>query len=96
SESAGRVRSGLESKGIDLNSAQAAVIFSQDSPPGAELRFTITSRTTCAIAAIGTQMSVAGDTLPPTDLEVFIYRATPHEEDEIELPDPLADPRLDF
>ena len=96
SESAVRVKVGLKAKGIDLTSAKATILFAQDSPPGEEVRFQVTSRTICAISAPGTMMSVEGDVLPPTDLQVFIHRASPMDEDEIELPDPLADPRLDF
>ena len=96
SESAGRVRSGLERKGIDLASAKAAVLFAPDSLAREELRFQVTSRTTCAVAAPGTMMTVEGETLPPTDLQVFIHRASPPEERETDLPDPLAEPRLDF
>ena len=65
SESAGHVRSGLERKGIDLASAKAAVLFAPDSRAREELRFQVTSRTTCAVAAPGTMMTVEGETLPP-------------------------------
>ena len=96
SESARRVRAGLERRSINLVSAKAALLFAPDSPPGEEVRFQVTSRTTCVIAAPGTLMTVEGETFPPTDLRVFVYRAAPPEEREIELPEPLADPRLDF
>ena len=96
SESARRVRAGLERRSINLVSAKAALLFAPDSPPGEEVRFQVTSRTTCVIAAPGTLMTVEGETFPPTDLRVFVYRAAPPEEREIALPEPLADPRLDF
>ena len=96
SASARRVRAGLERRGMDLASAKAAVLFAPDTLPGEEVRFQVTSRTTCAFAAPGVQMTVAGEIFPPTDLQVFVYRAAPPEEREIALPEPLADPRLDF
>ena len=63
SESAGRVRSGLELKGIDLASAKAAILFAPDSLAREKLSFQVTSRTTCAVAAPGTMMTVEGETL---------------------------------
>jgi aminomethyltransferase len=96
SASAHRVRAGLERRGMDLASAKAAVLFAPDTLPGEEVRFQVTSRTTCAFAAPGVQMTVAGEIFPPTDLQVFVYRAAPPEERKIALPEPLADPRLDF
>ena len=60
------------------------------------MRFEVTAKATCAIAAPGSLMTVEGETFPPTDLRVFVHRAAPPEEREIELPDPLTDTRLDF
>ncbi|MBS1254382.1 MAG: Aminomethyltransferase [Deltaproteobacteria bacterium] len=96
SDSARRVRQGLENRGLDLASAKAATLFVPDSSAREEISFLVTSRATCAIAAPGNLMNVEGETLPPTDLLVFVKRASAMEEAEIELPEPLADARLDF
>ena len=96
SESAQRVRKAMENRNLDLATAEAAVLFSPDSLAREEFSFQVSSNTTCAIAASGSMMNVDGESLPPTDLLVFVKRASSPEEGEIELPEPLADPRLDF
>jgi len=95
-DSAIKVRSGMERRGLDISTAKAAILFSKDSLPKEEHQFTATSHSTCAIAAPGNIMSVEGESLPPTDLVVYVNRASISDEIEIELPEPLADPRLDF
>ena len=95
-KSAIRVLNGMERRGLDISSAKAAIIFSPDSLAKEEIQFTATSRTTCAIAAPGSIMSLAEEGLPPTDLVVFVQRVSIPDEIEIEIPEPLADPRLDF
>ena len=96
SESAIKVRNKMEKRKFDISSAKAASIFSPDSKPNEEVSYTATSRTSCAITAPGKNMSVDGKNFPPTDLVVFVQRASIPEEIEIELPEPLAEPRLDF
>ena len=96
SESAKRVRKEMEKQNLDLATAEAAILFSPDSLAREEFSFQVSSNTTCAIAASGSMMNVDGESLPPTDLLVFVKRASSPEEAEIELPEPLADPRLDF
>tara|TARA_Y100001970_G_scaffold291198_1_gene427470 strand:- start:2054 stop:4405 length:2352 start_codon:yes stop_codon:yes gene_type:complete len=90
------IRNLMEYKKFDVFSAKAALIFSSDSKAKEEVSFTANSRTICAITAPGEIMPVKGKTFPPTDLIVFVQRASILEEIEIELPEPLADPRLDF
>lgn len=96
SESAKRVRQAMEKRNLDLATAKAAILFYPDSLAGDEFSYKLSSNTTCAIAAPGSVMNVDGESLPPTDLLVFVKRASILEEAEIELPDPLADTRLDF
>ena len=86
----------MQKRNLDLPTAEAAILFSPDSLAGEEFSFRVSSNTTCAIAAPGSMMNVDGKSLPPTDLLVFVKRASSPEEGEIELPEPLADPRLDF
>ncbi len=96
SYSARRVRKAMEKRNLDLATAEAGKLFSQDSLAREEFSFRISSNCTCAIAAPGSMMNVDGESSPPTDLLVFVRRASSHENSEIELPEPLAEPRLDF
>ena len=96
SDSARRVRKAMEKRNLDLATAEAAILFSPDSLAREEFSFRVSSNTTCAIAAPGSMMNVDGESLPPTDILVFVRRASSPEENEIELPEPLADPRLDL
>ena len=96
SDSARRVRKAMEKRNLDLATAEAGKLFSPDSLAREEFSFRISSNCTCAIAAPGSMMNVDGELPPPTDLLVFVRRASSHEKSEIELPEPLAEPRLDF
>jgi len=96
SYSARRVRKAMEKRNLDLATAEAGKLFSPDSLAREEFSFRISSNCTCAIAAPGSMMNVDGESSPPTDLLVFVRRASSHEKSEIELPEPLAEPRLDF
>ena len=96
SESARRLRQAMEKRNLDLTTAEAAILFSPDSLASEEFSFRVSSNTTCAIAAPGSKMNVDGESLPPTELLVFVRRASSQEVAEIELPEPLAEPRLDF
>jgi len=96
SDSARRVRQAMEKRNLDLATAEAGIIFSPDSLAREEFSFRVSSNCTCAIAAPGSMMNVDGELPPPTDLLVFVRRASSQEKSEIELPEPLAEPRLDF
>ena len=96
SESATRVRQAMEKRNLEIATAEAAKLFSPNSLAKEEFSFRVSSNTTCAIAAPGSIMNVDGESLPPTDLLVFVRRASSPQEVEIGLPEPLADPRLDF
>ena len=90
-----RVRAGLERQGIDLNGARPAHVFEADSPAGSKATFTAHAPIAVVVAAPGGPMNPQ-DHNPPTDLIVYVYRATLPEPGEIYLPAPLADPTNDF
>ncbi len=96
SENARRVRDGLERRGFDLGRARAVGLFGDDSVAGEEAGFTASRAVIAVIAAPGGPMAVDRQT-PPTDLLVFVRRATPPPADAaIQPPAPLAEPRLDL
>jgi aminomethyltransferase len=73
---------------------RCARLFGPDSPPGAALTFRAERE---AIAVIGAPAGRLIDGAPPaSDLVVEVRRAVPRAPDEVELPAPLAEPRLDF
>jgi glycine cleavage system T protein (aminomethyltransferase) len=75
--------------------ALAADLFGPDSAPGAEEHFEVDRRATLAVSAPeGTPVVEGG--VPATDLLVEVVRSTPRGEPDPSLPEPLADPRLDF
>ncbi len=89
------LRSGaLAVPGLDPGEARCARLFGPDSRPGSALEFTAAGETTVIVAAPGGRL-IDGDT-PATELSLQIRRAIPRARDEVELPPPLADPRLDF
>jgi aminomethyltransferase len=73
----------------------AADVFGPESVPGAEERFDVDRRAALAVSAPEGIPVVEGG-VPATDLLVEVLRATPRDEPEPALPDPLAEPRLDF
>ena len=80
---------------LTLDDALAIPIFDLDSPPGEEVEFTASEELTCLICAPGDSMSVE-EQHPPTPLIVWVRRSDLHGETDPVLPDPLAEPRLDF
>jgi aminomethyltransferase len=69
-------------------------LFALDGAPGASQSFDVERDVTLTVAAPGGRV-VDGDP-PASALLVEIKRATPRPEIELELPPPLAEPRLDF
>lgn len=94
-EDATRVLAGLRRRGLDLGSIQAVPLFSQDSPAGEAVDFTASRSVICAIAAPGRSTSIHDQT-PPTDLLVFVKRATLKAKPSPQLPEPLAEPLAEF
>jgi aminomethyltransferase len=73
----------------------AADLFGVESPPGAEERFDA-DRAASLIVSVPEGTPVIEGGVPASDLLVEIARVTPRGETEPSLPEPLADPRLDF
>jgi len=70
-------------------------LFGPESPPGAEETFDATRSSLVAVSVPrGTPVVEGG--VPATDVQLDVRRATPRSELEAALPDPLAEPRLDF
>src|SRR5205823_2999104 len=72
-----------------------ADLFGPSSPPGAEETFLATRAGAVTVSAPAGEPVVEGG-VPATDLQLEIRRASPRDELEPGLPEPLADPRLDF
>ncbi|HEY1331624.1 MAG TPA: DUF1989 domain-containing protein, partial [Actinomycetota bacterium] len=73
----------------------AADLFGAESPPGAEESFDAAHPARVAVTAPPGVPVVEGG-VPASDLQLEVRRATPLDELEPALPDPLAEPRLDF
>jgi glycine cleavage system T protein (aminomethyltransferase) len=84
----------LAGRGIDLHGARCARLFGPVSAPRSEVVMTAEGDTTLIVAAPGGRI-VDGEQ-PATELLVEVNRNTPRPRSEIELPAPLAEPRLDF
>jgi aminomethyltransferase len=84
----------LHARGLDPHEARAVHLFGPDSPPGADATFVAERDTTLIVAAPGGRI-VDGEP-PASELLLEVRRATPRTRDELELPPPLAEPRLDF
>lgn len=95
SEDSRAVMAALKRRGIALDGAQAIVLFEGESRPGESACFTAERETLCLIAAPGEAMQVDRQN-PPTDLVAWVRRARLPEQILPVLPDPLAEPRLDF
>lgn len=87
---AAKIRTLLQSRGVDLARAAASELLSGDTPAGANVTLTCEQAVVCLIAAPGTPMPVTGHQ-PPTDLMVFVHRHAPMRTPADELPPPLAD-----
>ena len=85
----------LEQRAIKLRDTQALHLFDNESAPGESATFTAEKNAVCLLAAPGQDMGPDQQT-PPTDLVALVKRATIRPEGEVELPTPLADPRLEM
>ncbi|HEX2103933.1 MAG TPA: glycine cleavage system aminomethyltransferase GcvT [Solirubrobacteraceae bacterium] len=85
----------LHRRGLKPDAARAVLLFGRDSPPGASQSFTAQRDATVVVAGPGDGRIVEG-AWPASALTVEIERADPPREVELELPPPLAEPRLDF
>jgi aminomethyltransferase len=86
---------GLAALGLQAEATNGGLtLFGRDSKPGSEITLTAEGATTLTVRAPGGRI-VDGDP-PATELMIEVRRATPRTREELELPPPLAEPRLDF
>jgi aminomethyltransferase len=83
------VTGGLEAVGLTDGR-----LFGPQSRAGSDVELTADREAKLLISAPGGRV-VDGET-PPSELWLEVRRATPRTRDEVELPPPLAEPRLDF
>ncbi|MEC8981183.1 MAG: DUF1989 domain-containing protein, partial [SAR324 cluster bacterium] len=93
--SANKVKAALKRRGLNVSKMKAVPLFSEESLPEEEVTFKASRELTCVIAALGENMTVEKQT-SPTDLVTFIQRANPETAPTPDLPEPLADPRLEI
>ena len=86
----------VAARGIDPTRATAAVLFGPSTPPGAETTLRAERPLLVVVGRARCGETVVEGGAPASDLELEIARARPLEELEPRLPEPLADPRLDF
>ena len=84
----------LHARGLRPHDARALRLFGSDSPPGASQAFRAQRDALVIVAAPGGRL-VDGDP-PASALVVEIRRAAARPAGDLELPRPLAEPRLDF
>ena len=80
--------------GFGAGEPRSARLFGSESAPGSTLSFTAVGDTTVTVGAPGGRV-VDGDA-PATELALEVRRAIPRQAVDVELPAPLAEPRLDF
>jgi aminomethyltransferase len=86
---------GAQRGSLEADEFGRADLFGPESAPGAEESFDATRRGSVTVSVPEGEPVVEGG-LPASDLQLEIRRAAPREELEASLPEPLADPRLDF
>ena len=84
----------LHADGLVPHDARALRLFDAETPRGTVERFAVERASTAIVATPGGRV-VEGD-WPPSPLLIEIRRAVPRELADVELPPPLAEPRLDF
>ena len=90
-----RCLSGLAKRNIDVSQARALPLFGNHTQANEQAEFVAQSSLLCIVCAPGDAMAIDGQ-MPPTGLKAIIRRAQIVDLTEPRLPDPLADPRLDF
>ncbi len=94
-ESVSVVQAGLRRRNISFSDAHVFRFFDVQSEAGERVNYRVQDKVYCVIGAPGEKMDV-GQQDPPTDLTLVIKRANISDPNDIPLPEPLADPRLDF
>jgi aminomethyltransferase len=84
----------LAARGLNPEEATATQLFGQWSPPGASQSF-LAARAVTVVVGVPAGRIVDGAS-PPSNALVEVRRTTPRSYGQIELPPPLAEPRLDF
>ncbi|HLE98705.1 MAG TPA: DUF1989 domain-containing protein, partial [Gaiellaceae bacterium] len=84
----------LGSRGLDPSDAEAIHLFGESAPPGSSQAFRAERAVTVVVAAPAGR--IVDGAPPPSELLVEVRRTTARAYDQLELPPPLADPRLDF
>jgi aminomethyltransferase len=84
----------LHARGLRPADARAIRLFGSESPPGLSQAFLVERDALAIVAAPGGRV-VDGEP-PASALVVEVRRAAPQPQTEVELPPPLAEPRLDF
>jgi aminomethyltransferase len=84
----------LAARGLDPHDARCARLFGPESAPGSDVTLVAEGELALVVAAPGGRL-IDGD-IPATELLVQVRRSTPRPRGELELPAPLAEPRLDF
>jgi aminomethyltransferase len=79
---------------LDPEEALAVRLFEDMSPPGSSRSFRAERAVKVVVAAPAGR--IVDGAPPPSDLLIEIRRAAPRKYGQLELPAPLADPRLDF
>jgi aminomethyltransferase len=84
----------LHARGLVPHDARAVHLFDTETPRGTAETFGVEREATAIVAAPGGRV-VDGD-WPPSPVLIEVRRAEPRSLEEVELPPPLAEPRLDF
>jgi aminomethyltransferase len=95
SEEGRAMATGLSRRGLLLAGAPAMRAFGRGSDPGESLAFAAEEAVVLLVGAPGGSMAPDGQD-PPTDLLLEVERARPLELERLELPEPLAEPRLEM
>ena len=94
-DGAGDVIDALAGHGLDPTETTAVRLFGEWSPAGSAHSFTA-ERPVVVVIAAPEGASVLEGGVPASDLDVEVRRTRPRAHGELELPPPLAEPRLDF
>ena len=87
----------LVRRGLDVTALEAAILFGEWSPSGASQTFRVLAPGTVFVAAPGRPMATDDDRgNPPSELLLRLKRADPTARADPLLPEPLAEPILDF
>jgi aminomethyltransferase len=95
-DGAGEIVDAVARRGVDPTSALAVGLFGPSSPPGADETFRADRPAVLVVGAPSSGTPVVDGGVPASDLQLEISRAAPNGELEPSLPEPLAEPRLDF